>query len=239
MALISMKEQKINSIPTKICEIPEPKGFKRIISPTNSFAYYLQNLELNEDNTVYFFDKTPKPNQNLHYAVIKIDVGNKDLQQCADAVIRLRAEYLYAQKKYDSIYFNFLSDNKPRFYKDYAAGDYSYKKFRKYLNWVFAYANTASLKRQMKKISIDLAQIGDVFIQQGNPYGHAAIIVDIAINEKGQKAVLIAQSFMPAQSIHIVKNLENPELSPWFVLPKTGEINLPEWTFTTEDLHRF
>ncbi|MGH7599664.1 MAG: DUF4846 domain-containing protein [bacterium] len=45
------------------------------------------------------YNGAPKPNQAAQYRVLAIDVGNKDLQQCADAVIRLRAEYLFGQEK--------------------------------------------------------------------------------------------------------------------------------------------
>ena len=48
-----------------------------------------------------------------HVTVINIDrYGNKDLQQYADAIIRLRAEHLYSRKDFTAIHFNFTSGNK-------------------------------------------------------------------------------------------------------------------------------
>lgn len=239
--LLSQKTSKKSRIAQKkIKEIQTPKGFQRVELDTNSFGFYLRNLNLSDDNKVYLFNGNLKNNQSAHYAVILMDVGKSDLQQCADAVIRLRAEYLYKKKMYNKIHFNFLSDGKPRYYKDYAAGDYSYSKFRKYLNWIFAYSNTKSLIKELKKIDILQMQVGDVFIQVGNPYGHAIIVVDMAYNPKNnEKIFLIAQSYMPAQSIHILKNINNPELSPWYKLVEQDKIITPEWNFTTDDLHRF
>jgi hypothetical protein len=37
--------------------------------------------------------------------VLDIPVGDKDLQQCADAIIRLRAEYFFSIGSIDSIHF--------------------------------------------------------------------------------------------------------------------------------------
>lgn len=81
-------------------------------------------------------------------------------------------------------------------------------------------------------------QTGDVLIQGGSP-GHAAIVVDLAVNAQGQKVFLLAQSYMPAQSIHILKNPVNPALSPWYEADNSAVVQTPEWTFTTKDLKRF
>jgi hypothetical protein len=48
----------------------------------------LQHLKLKADNTVYYYDGAKKTNQDLHYAVLDIHLPKKDLQQCADAIIR-------------------------------------------------------------------------------------------------------------------------------------------------------
>jgi len=107
------------------------------------------------------------------------------------------------------------------------------------MNYVFAYANTASLKKELKHVEISDMKIGDVFIQTGNPYGHAMIVMDMAENPKTHRKIfLLAQSFMPAQSIHIVKNFSNRTLSPWY-FADTERIITPYWTFTKYDLYRF
>lgn len=233
-------KKELNKQADTIKNIPLPEGFKRIPVKENSFAAYLQNLKLKKDKTVYSYNGSVimSINSGYQYAVIDMDIGNRDLQQCADAVMRLRAEYLYSLKKYKDIHFNF-SDGKAHYYSSYAHSDYSYKKFRKYMNYIFAYANTATLKRELHKISIHDMQIGDVFIQQGSPYGHAVIVVDMAENStSGDKIFMVAQSFMPAQSIHILKNLSKNN-SPWYSLNFGNELNLPSWTFRKDDLRRF
>lgn len=54
-----------------------------------SFAEYLRNLPLKPHGTkVKYYNGEEKPN-DVYVAVIDIDVGTRDLQQCADAVIRL------------------------------------------------------------------------------------------------------------------------------------------------------
>ncbi len=226
---------------TKVKFIPLPKGYKRIKTAPNSFGMFLRNMDLKtENNKVFLYNGELKANQSAQFAVIKIDVGKTDLQQCADAVMRLRAEYLFKQKKYGDIHFNFLSDGKPRYYNEYSKGDNSRKKFRKYMNYIFSYANTASLKNELKKVnSISEIQIGDVFIQKGSPYGHAITVMDVAVNEQNKKIFMLSQSYMPAQDIHILKNPNNKKTSPWYEINNRGKLDTPEWSFTYDDLMRF
>src|SRR5262249_29584897 len=95
-----------------------PPGFKRIAVTPGSFADWPRQLPLKPEGApVLLFDGRRKANQSLHAAVIDIDVGKRDLQQCADAVIRLRAEYLYAGGAADRarIAFNFTSGDRVAF----------------------------------------------------------------------------------------------------------------------------
>ena len=47
----------------------------------------------------------PKQDQDAQFAVLDVSVGHEDLQQCADAVMRLRAEFLYAAGNFEAIDF--------------------------------------------------------------------------------------------------------------------------------------
>ena len=204
-----------------------------------SEANYLQTLPLKPiDAKVKYFDGDEKTNFGVYCSVIDMDIDAQDLQQCADAVMRLRGEYLYKQKRYADIHFNFVSDGKPRYFTEYAKGDYSYASFRKYMKYIFSYANTASLHNELTPRKWNEMQIGDVFVQKKNPYGHAVIVVNMATNNSGEKLFMLAQSYMPAQETQILINPSNSEISPWYSL-KEGIVKTPEWTFNTADLKHF
>lgn len=224
-----------------IGDINPREGFRRIKLDTTSFAYFLRNYKLKDDWTLYYYNGQPVENQFGGYAVLDIDVGKRDLLQCADAVMLLRAEYLYKQKRYKDIHFNSVAGKRMN-YLDYVKGDYSYAKFRKYMDYVFAYASTLSLEKELKPRSIDSIQIGDVFIVGGSP-GHAMIVVDMAMNAKGERALLFAQGMMPAQSVHVATNLEHGEDTPWYLIDKYLEwgtlFHFPNYSFSTSELKCF
>lgn len=237
--------------------ISPPPGYTRIDVKEGSFEAYLRDLPLRPHGSkVRYYDGREKRDTRVYCAVVDMEIGKRDLQQCADAVIRLRAEYLYRQKAYDRIHFNFTNGFRADYTK-WAEGyrisvkgnqvswykakeeDYSYKTFRAYLDVVFAYAGTLSLSKELKSVPLSSMQIGDVLIQGGSP-GHAVIVVDMAENsDTGQKLYLLAQSYMPAQDIQILKNPGNAKISPWYALKAERNIITPEWGFTSSDLKRF
>ncbi len=218
----------------QVKDIPLPEGYNRITSDSASFGEWLRHIVLKKDRTVYTFDGTPKQNQSAQFAVLDISVGNKNLQQCADAVMRLRAEYLFAQKKYDEIVF---TDNENHSYK--FTPPYTRENFARYLEKVFGWCGSASLAKQLKAVN-DFSDIrsGDVLIRGGFP-GHAVIVIDVATNAAGKKMYLLAQSYMPAQDIHILLNPMNEEFSPWYEVNENMIIQTPEYLFYESELRRW
>lgn len=241
-----------------INRVEVPKGFKRIEVKPNSFADWLRFLPLKPGNPdVHLFNGELKRYQSGHAAVVDIDVGSTDIQQCADAVMRMRSEYLYSIKDYDNLHFNFTSGHSVGFKKwtegyrtvikgnnvtwsKNAAKDDSYKTFTNYTKTIFNYAGTSSLSKELKKVAdIKDIQIGDVFILGGFP-GHAVLVIDVCVHETtGEKLFMIQQSYMPAQEIHILKNLNNASISPWYSTNFTGDLETPEWTFSKDQLMRW
>lgn len=236
--------------------IKAPEGFQRIKTEEGSFGEYLTNLPLKpHGEKVKRFDGSVKTGE-VHEAVVDLDIGNRDLQQCADAVIRLRAEYLYKQRRYTEIEFNFVNgfradyDRWMQGYRVAVSGNRAgwvkragcsndYEDFRRYLDVVFAYASTISLSRELKPVELNDMKIGDVFIQGGSP-GHCVIVVDMAEDPaSGKKLFMLAQSYMPAQDIHILKNPRDDDSSPWYPLDFGEKLVTPEWTFDKGDLKRF
>ena len=219
----------------KIGLIPLPPGYHRVSVDHDPFTNWLRALPLKKDRTVYLFDGTPKRNQEAQFAVLDISVGKADLQQCADAVMRLRAEYLYAT--HDKVNIVFYTEKGTRLnFVEWANGDDSRFSFDNYLTNVFTWCGTHTLEKQLVLKNIEKVDGGDVFIK-GRAPGHAMIVVDVAENDKDQRIFLLAQSYMPAQDIHIVKNPGDAGLSPWYTADSAQRlVETPEWTFEVNQL---
>jgi hypothetical protein len=234
-----------------------PDGFKRIEEKRGTFGDYLRSLPLKPHGAVvHLYNGRLKSSQEVHAAVLDMDVGTGDLQQCADAVMRLRGEYLYKTKQYDKIHFNLtngfrvdysqwmkgnrveVNGNKTTWVPKKAPSN-TYSDFREYMYFIFTYAGTLSLSRELKPVRMEDIKPGDVFIRGGSP-GHAVMVIDVAGNlETGEELFLIAQSYMPAQEIHILRNPENSALFPWYSTNFKGDLVTPEWTFSRDELMRF
>jgi len=191
-------------------------------------------------------------NDAAYVAVVNMPISDRNLQQCADAVMRLRAEYFYAQKEYDKISFRITNDFEVDYakwmqgnrvvVKDYKTNWYkarqpsnTYQDFRNYLEFVFTYAGNLSLSKQLHPQNLKNLAIGDVFILGGSP-GHAVIVVDLARNKNGQKVFMLAQSYMPAQETQILRNPSDAFISPWYRAESQSKLHTPEWTFKIDEL---
>jgi len=236
--------------------VPPPPGYTRLELSEGSFGSWLRGLPLKPAGTpVRLFDGRQKAYQAGAWAVIDLDVGALNLQQCADAVIRLRAEWLWAAGRASEVAFNFTSGHRAR-WCDWAAGrrpvvdganvawegrgppSSSHAAFRAYLDSVFTYAGSASLARELVPVADPVApEPGDVFIKGGSP-GHAVLVVDVAQDAAGARVFLLAQSYLPAQDVHLLVNPGSPT-SPWYPAQRRGQLITPEWVFEHADLRRF
>jgi hypothetical protein len=235
--------------------IAPPPGFERPAAAPASFAAWLRGLPLKGAGApVLLHTGAPKPRQDVHVAVIDIDVGARDLQQCADAIMRLRAEWQFASGRPGDIAFNDTGAGKPIAFARWAAGerphvsgrslswsrgaapDASYASFRRYMDVVFTWAGTYSLERELTPKPVAELAAGDLFIKGGFP-GHAVLVADAVENRAtGERRFLLVQSFMPAQEMHVLKNPADADGSPWYPLAFGDRLVTPEWVFPRESL---
>ena len=234
-----------------------PPLFERSKTQQGTFAHYLQYLPLKQIGSPvlkYTGEVMPYVSEDVSEAVIAMDIGKKDLQQCADAVIRLRAEHLYQQKAYDQISFT-LTNGFKMDYSEWMQGkrlkvkgnktwwekksppSNTYKDLRNYLETVFMYAGTISMVKETEQVPLDGMKIGDVFVISD---AHAVIVVDMCKNPStGEELFLLAQSYMPARDIHVLQNLNDRSISPWFSINFGKWLVTPQWQFEAKDLRRY
>lgn len=218
----------------------------------DTWQHFLQSLPT-QPGEIVDYTGSPVANQSKQAAILTYDVGHKDLQQCADALIRLRAEYLFAQQRYNNIRFRFTSGH---FYawSDYRKGirpqvhgnqvvfansapaspSYTYRSLRSYLDIVYAYAGTLSLNSEL--LPATRFEVGTIIIKPGSP-GHCCMIVDEAIIAAGKRLFKLVEGYTPAQSIYILKNPVDG--SPWHELKEGEPVITASYRFTVYNLRRF
>jgi len=259
-------ENGIETKPTKkitginaetIMGISLPQGFNYVDDNDSVYSNWLLGLNLKKNTTVYLYNGKPKSNQDVQYAVLNIDIGKKDLIQCADAAMKLRADYLFEKHLYDQIKFLATSGDEISFeswlkgvrWKAQGRKLVSYNIFKEvsniqqeynlFMELVFSYCGTYSLSKQLKPINDKSSiQPGDVFVYGGFP-GHAVTVMAVAKNKKDEKIFLLSQGYMPAQDIHILKNYANTELSPWYAISDIYPLYTPQWQFEIGSLKRW
>ncbi len=227
--IASHSKKIVNPIPAFIGTVPKPDGFKRITQAGGSFGGWIKNLPLRKDNVLRLYDSSIKKDQRLHYAILDVPYNRNALQQCADAVMRLYAEYIYETKALPAI--SFLHQHGKYFTCSSAC---SRNELEAFLKNVFTWCGTYNLSAQLKAKSFENIEAGDVLIKAGSP-GHAMLVADVAENKKGEKIFLLLQSYMPAQEIHLVINPYHPDISPWYSASDSNFIT-PGWRFTRGDL---
>ena len=233
-----------------------PEGYSRVPSEAYEITGFIRTIPLKDDGSqVIKYDGDPIYNQNNHVAVFNLDIGNKDLQQCADSVMRIYAEYFWSIEAYDKIAFHltngfFMNYSKWRdgyrikvegndvSWSKSASYDETYETFIKYMNMVFAYAGTLSLTTESSTITLEDLLPGDILLEGGSP-GHCVMVVDMAYDEKGNRCYLLAQGYMPAQDFHVLTNPLHPE-DPWYYEKEMAyPIQTPSWTFDDGSLMRW
>lgn len=235
--------------------IHAPEGYARTEAEEGSLAVFLRGYSLKEDGSpVLLYNGRKKGNQSAHQVVFTLPIEAENLQQCADSVMRIYAEYFYLSGQQERISFHFTNGFPAEYAKwrdggriqvegndaswvQSASYDDSYECFQKYLRMVFTYAGTLSMEAESSEIALSELQIGDVFLKGGSP-GHVVMVVDLCENGEGQKAFLLGQGYMPAQEFHVLKNPLH-EGDPWYYEEEVSyPFETPEYVFAEGSLRR-
>lgn len=231
-----------------------PDGYVRTEAEKGSLTYFLRNYPMKKDGSPVRLYNGKKKYSSNHAAVFALPIENEDLQQCADSVMRVYAEYFWDTGQYERIAFHFVNGFLAEYtkwregYRIQVSGneaawtasasyDDSYESFQKYLRIVFSYAGTLSMDSESEAVSLSNIRAGDVFLMGGSP-GHVVMLVDLSENAQGQKAFLLAQGYMPAQEFHVLKNPRH-ENDPWYYEEEVQyPFVTPEYTFEEGSLKR-
>ncbi len=248
--LLSFSQQNIKT------KFALPEGYER--NYNNGYSVFLRQFPLKNNNVVRYHNGENKYNNNIWAAVFDYDIGTGNLHQCADAVLYMRANYLYKKGLTDKLHYTFVSGFKAK-YLDYITHYYkvdgnnvslvlrdvrledNLETFRKWLREIWMYSNTWSIEKyDSYRVPLSDIKPGDFFIRSNPPpaVGHAVKVVDVVSDSRGLKKVMLSQSYMPAQENHILINPQDDGV--WYeIRGSTQVIQTPEFTFYSDELRRF
>ena len=238
--------------------LPPPPGFTRLPVVSASWGEWLRYLPLKPPGSAVlsFQAKIIRPGDASDIAAV-VDLDVRKRQECADTLMRLRAEYLLWANRGDEVIFpqpphgpaiswpswqqGFrpkLQGGQMRFARTNPTGT-SREAFDHYLNCVFTWCDTDTLVAASRRVKPTDIQVGDFFVQgeKRQRNGHAALIVDLARDASGATIALIVQGHQPAQSAQVPSD---PTRGPWVSLTPGAPVKIPgSRTFSWQDLRRF
>ncbi len=220
---------------------PPPPGTTRV-APPDAWGAWIQTMALRDiSEPLRAYD-----GRRLHGHdawVIDLPMVSGDLQQCADALLRVRGEW---QRSVGAPVSFYATSGDPIPWARYAGGERPYAdgnrirwraggdgSWEGYLTRVFDWAGTISLKAYETEPVSRGPQPGDILVRGGSP-GHAVLLMDVAV-DGDRTYILFAESYMPAQDFHI----ERGPVDGWWRWDPDHEMDLRTWVFSAADLRRW
>ena len=188
--------------------LPPPYGAERVES--DAFGLWLRQRTLAAADAPVLAYNGHEIAKRSPWRVVQLPMVQGDLQQCADAIIRERAEWLKETGQPVSFY---ATSGDPIPWERFRAGEDPYDAGNRiawragsdqtwdgYLTRVFTWAGSASLQNLETQAASE-PRAGMILVQGGFP-GHGVLLMDVA-RQGDTFYFLAAQSFMPAQSFHL------------------------------------
>ncbi len=188
-----------------LSDIIVPGGYERINLEKGSFAEWMRNLPLKENNEI--LDYEGRAINSFFYSTYAVIAKNllfkQDLEQCADFTMRFWHDYHKETGQEEKLWLPNYNGKKV-YWKDWKKA--KNKDLKSYLKHFMANSNSFSLKKGLNEIKEEEFLPGDIIVQNDSGgIGHVSVVFDICKNKDCKKLYLIGFSFMPAQECHIEK----------------------------------
>ena len=219
-------------------------GYSVFTDEPDSWSEWLRLLPLAAPGTPVrnFRGEIVVPGDDEHLAaVVAIDIGSENVQQSADVILRLHAEWRWYVNDRRMLY---LSDSKaelplarwfagerltttgaeptwtrqaaPKPQRDHAD-------FRAYLDGVFTWSDGRALLAESVPLAPEKLEPGAFFLHQGAP-AEVLVVLDVATSPAGKRAMLLAQALNPAENIHVLRPNRD---CVWFHVRTDQPVRLP------------
>lgn len=228
---------------TQLVNVITPKAnYLRLTAMPGTFGEWVQHLPLKAGNPpVLTDDGIEAPNQFKHAAVVNIDAGKNNLQLSANAILRLRAEYLFSKDWLWQINFPTKSGTKVDFRSWVKEKKLSpdHKALIEYLQELFPQTDATTLASMLKPVKdIRDMEPGDIMLKRDQPE-FAVLVLDVVQDPAtNARYFLLGTSHYPAQDFYVIINPSTTPITPWY--PQANkESGMPEGVFKAENLMRF
>lgn len=218
------------------------EGWRRLRVSDGSFADWLRHLPTRPFGEAVLSAKKKsllESDDPSVAAVLELQ-PNTHMLAAASMMIRLRAEHAWTAKETAGISFHFDGGQRMDWMAweqgmrasfetgvlqilTMAEPNSSRESFCTYLETVFEHATPRSLLDDTRPVTDGTIAPGDVFLRADHHGGHAAMVLDVAVSERGQIAVLLGQGGTPARTLHVPNG---PNGDPWFEISRDGFVDL-------------